>query len=449
LNSVHHNLKNKFSTATKWNLSGTIFFEALKLINQFFLLKNMELANYGKLGTIFSIIFLTIHLSGFEAENSIYPFISEITKSKNIFRSFFKNYIFLQILFLVTGATLSLLFLKNKFSLALLIVIFLLIIFEGLRILMRSALYLLFLNKKTILTESALTIAFIILSWAPTLIFHQSPTIFNILLSYLITSIIAVIIFLFFLSSYSYELENSTEKLNTNFLKRIIKTRCLNSLIKSSSYFFSENFLIPFFAFKFGFELAGVFKFASYIARSIKSIAHVIIGFTGGALLSNLKRASLYAKQEAFLLISNQLNKILFFILIFLIINYQNIFLPIYQSKTIILSSTLFLFFIISEHLLTLYEQFYLVEEALNKLITFKMLEFALLYLTLTLGKTLNPVEFFLMLLIIRMLIFVILALNAYTLWKIKPNFKIQLKFLLITIAVSLIFLAATNLLRL
>ena len=445
---MFENLTKKFHSISQWNLFGSMFFESIKLINQFFLLKFMTLSSYGKLGSIFSIVFLFIHLIGFEAESSLSPFISDATESQKGFKNFFLKYFTAQFFLLLIGSCIYIIIFYNKFELSLIVIPTLLILLEGIRILFRALLHILFLSKKTILIETALTFLFIGIIWLPFFVTNQLISIPTILGAYLLTSLLALIFFFKIIKDFYNTLpEETINHRSTNTFKRILKIRLYNSLIKIPENIFSENFIVPFFAFKFGYSQAGIFKIASYIARSIKSIIHSVIGFSGGGLFASLKKESLQIKQKAFYILSNKLNRILIFMLIFLTINYNYLMSKLYSTQTVILATILFLIYAISEHLLTIYEQFYVLEETIEKLFIIKTLEISFFSLILYFGKNFSPIEFCIMLLAVRTVIFFTLALDAFTRWGLKINTKISWPFFLITTAISIFFYFLTFLL--
>ena len=86
---LDQNLGKKFSKSFKWSIFGTFFYEGLKLFHQFLLFKLLTSTNYGLIGTIFSIIYLTVYLSDLGWTNSITPFLDLFISSKQNFKKVF------------------------------------------------------------------------------------------------------------------------------------------------------------------------------------------------------------------------------------------------------------------------------------------------------------------------------------------------------------------------
>jgi hypothetical protein len=225
---------------------------------------------------------------------------------------------------------------------------------------------------------------------------------------------------------------------------RVFKARIFSySAVQVTKNLFTGNFLTPFFATLFGLEQAGLFTLANHIADAVKSIIKVTILFSGNALLAQIKTASLNIKREAFALLGQKLNTVIYPIVIFLIINYK----PLLRFKmatnitgTTLLLTLIFLIITFMEYFFLIYEQFYIVEEQAHRLLIFKLLELSLFYFFVTFHSLPTPATALLGLLAIRVLTFTIIAANAYLIWKIKPNFKIKPKYLLIYLGFSLLF---------
>jgi hypothetical protein len=70
----------------------------------------------------------------------------------------------------------------------------------------------------------------------------------------------------------------------------------------------------------------------------------------------------------------------------------------------------------------------------------FKLLELSLFYVFVQTNSLTSPIVALLGLLGIRAFTFTVIAANAYLVWKIKPDFRIKLKYLLAYLGLSLLF---------
>jgi len=448
LETNQNNLTKKFSSSFRWNIAGSISYESIKILHQVFLLKTMESSSYGLMGSIFSIIYLTVYLSEFGFGATLPPFLNTFTQSKNNFKNIFIKYYFLpQFLLIFTGASIATLlysksFLCNRFS-PFSFLIPLIIIFESIRIFFRRFLHTVFISKPTVIIETVLVLIYIFVVWIPYLFFNFRMTQNLVFVPYLLDSVLGVSTFTFLVFRFYKTLPEKPLSAPKNLWKRIIKTRFFNYSIQVGKNLFTGNFLTPFFATSFGLKEAGVFNLANHIAESIKAMMKVTIIFSGNALLAKLKSTSITIKRQAFKLLGEKLNKVIYPLIIFLIINYRTLLnlrgISDIKSSTLTLALT-FLLITFMEYFFLVYEQFYIVEERANKLFIFKFLEFTLFY-SLIISKIFSsPIITLLGIVVIRFLSFAIIATNAYSLWKVKPNFRINYRYLFGCVTFSLLF---------
>ncbi|MFA5074857.1 MAG: hypothetical protein WC436_02025 [Candidatus Babeliales bacterium] len=442
------NLKINFKSSFRWNLFGSGFYESLKILHQIFLLKIMFPTAYGLQGSIFSIIYLTVYLAEFGISNSITPFLSIFIKSKENFKkTFILFYLIPQVLIFLIASAIATYFYSKSFlyekNNPITFLIFLIIPFEGIRIFFRRFLHTLFFSKKIVITESILVIFYFSTVWLCYIFFNFQMSQNLIFIPYFIDTFLGVSIFSFYIFNFYKKLNSKKLDYPANLLKRIIKTRFFNYSIQVSKNFFTGNFLTPFFASGFGLEKAGLFNLANHIAESIKSITKVTLIFSGNALFARIKNSSMQVKRLAFNVLSKNLNLIIYPIIIFVFINYKNLISLkniFFLTSTTILQSSIFSIIALLEYFFIIYEQFYIMEEKTARLFLLKIFEFALFYIFILAKNFASPVTTLIGIFIVRILSLLIISINAYILWKIKPNFKINSKYLVIFIIISLLF---------
>lgn len=445
--NLSKNTQKKFHSGFRWNVFGSVAFEALKVIHHAFLLKILLPFEFGIMGAVFSITYVTIYFSDFAATTSLPPFIGYITESKKNFKKLFSFYFLPQIPLLTFAGLIATFFYSksifNQTYSAILILLPLLIIFEGIRIFFRAFLHYIFYSKQVIIFETIFTCCYYIFIWTLYLFFNFNMSLNLIFIPFLINSILVNTIFIYLALQYYQTLPNKKVNLPPSIYRRIIKNRLYtypNQIVKT---FFTGNFLTPIFAMRFGIPQAGILKFSSLIADSVKAVIKAAISFSGNALLATTKQSSYKVKKEVFTLLSQKLNHLMYFIIIFLTFNFKSLIrLRVsldHVAQTTITFSFVFLLIVLAEHFFMVYEQFYILEEKPHKFLFFKLFELSLFYL-FVLTKQTSPITTLLSIIFIQLLSFIILSIHAHYRWAIKPTFKSRPLYILFDICIALLF---------
>ncbi|MBU4269865.1 hypothetical protein L6269_00250 [Candidatus Dependentiae bacterium] len=414
--------------------------------NQILLIKTLSTQDYGLMASIFSIIYLTIYISEFGISQSVPVFINLFLKNKfNFKKLLYKIYLLPQVIIFIIAGLVTTLFYKNSIFIntnsPYLLLIPVIILFEGIRIFLRRFLHTIFLSKQVVIVESILMILFLSSIWAPYFFFNQIITLNLIFISFLINSILALICFMVFIKNYQSTLPNIQENLDKKILHKIFKSRFLNYFINLDKNFFTGNFLTPFFASNFGMLEAGIFNLANHIAESIKAITKSTVIFSGGSLFAKLKSKSLRVKRTIFKLICENINKIIYPIVIFIVINNKLFFGSTAIDKlsnSIITLTGLFFLITCLEYFFTAYEQFFVIEEKTEKLLLLKLFEFLMFYIVINFNGA-SILTILLGLLITKLISFAATSLTAFYIWQLKPSFKISLKSMLFYFFLSLL----------
>ena len=437
------NIKKNFISGFRWNIVGSIFFEIAKVANQILLIKTLTTDDYGLMASIFSIIYLTIYISEFGISQSIPVFINIFIKTRSNFKNLLlKFYLLPQIIIFFIAGLITTLFYKNSIFISTnspyLFLISIIILFEGIRIFLRRFLHTIFLSKQVIIVESILMILFLSSIWAPYFLFNQIITLNLIFISFLINSILALISFMVFIKNYQATLPDIQDNLDPKLLRKIFKTRFLNYLINLDKNFFTGNFLTPFLASNFGLLEAGIFNLANHIAESIKAITKSTVIFSGGSLFAKLKSKSLRVKRIIFKLICENINKIIYPIVIFIVINNKLFFGSAMDKFSNSIMTLTGLFFLITclEYFFTAYEQFFVIEEKTEKLLLLKLFEFLMFYIVINFNGS-SILAILSGLLITKLISFTATSLTAFYIWQLKPSFKISLKIIIFCILLS------------
>jgi len=440
-------LKARFASGFRWSFSGSIFFEASHLLHNFALFSFLGTSAYGLIGSLFSIIYLVIHITDLGFETSFAPFIGVATQNKKSFRRLFPLYVLPQIIFLSLGFLfvyfLFPVFFNQSSQLPSPILFFSLVICEGLRIFFRRFLHNIFFSRVTVIVELILAIAYYAAVWIPHLVFGHPLTAKLIFTPFLFNSLFATFIFIATILRFYRTLPCNNLGFSSGLFVRIFRARYFNYFIGIEAFLISGNFLVPFFAISFGLAQAGLFKIASVISHSIRALIKSAIHFPGNALLATIKTQPLKTKLRAFYSLSTKLNQIIFFIFTFLLINHSLIHSS--SSKAAWFYALIFVGITLVHQLFVVYEQFYVIEEFASKLFMIKSIEFILFYILIFANKLLTPATTLIYIAIIQFFSFALLAFHAYRRWKIKPHFTVGRSFAAFTIAISLFFYLITK----
>ena len=431
----------KFSSSLKWNTIEALIYKFLLVGHQVMLFRATAPATYGLIGTLFASVFLLVAIANLGLDNTIGPFFMRITASKKKFKDFSQahflpNFLLIGLICLSAG-----LFLPSTVPSSIVVLLALLTFSEAMKKTLRILLQNAFLAKKTTLIELATISSYVGLVWGG----HLSglpislPLIF---IPMLITSLASCLVLIFF--TYQFYSQLPDQIIEESQIKKtsMIKTRGLTWLHDLSHLIFSGNFLIPLFAFRFGLAQAGLLKFIGNICYGITTIIQKIFGFSGGALLANLKHEKLAARQAAFITITNKVHHVLFGAVVFLSINYKKLLnlnttasTADYQFFLILLFITLML----SESFFISYEKLYLNEERSDLLLLFNLVPILLLA-ALNVFALLPPLLLLSSLVSIRVVSFSCIRLASWYQWHMRPSLKIEPLYLVGALAFSIGF---------
>lgn len=435
-----------FARGFNWNLGGSILYEIAKTIHLFFLLRCADSTAYGIIGSIFSLCYFSTFLIDLGATNSLPPIIGTFSQSKETFKKLILNYYlipFFPAFLVVAGGALWILSHKTitASTMGLYAIIPCIILLECLRSFLRFILHLFFKTKSVIIFEISLLAMYFSSIWISYLGFHVPITPYLVFIPHCTDSIAGVTFCIVLLYRYYKKLPDTAQPLPEGLFARVVSLRWYNYLLRISRHLFTSGILTPFFAYKFGFQVAGLYYFANTFACSLQSIIKSIMVYSGNAFLANVKDCSLEVKKYAFGILSKQLTTVVAPVIIIFLININNIF---HLTQTHDATNTTLAFILIfmlittTEFFLVLYEQFYIIEEASRKIFFLKALEMLLFFVTIkTMSDSITSILFSIV--IIRSISFFIIAFSAYFTWGIKPNFKPSPKVVLSSFALAVI----------
>lgn len=466
------NLNKSLAFSLKWLSIESIVYHAIFLVHQAFLFKYAGAHNYGAISVIFSIIYLATTISTFGLESSLSPFFKKIMACKTNFKKFFIIQI-LPTIFLSTLTIPILILLKNNKKLTnklfllftqdisyfFIFIIFILILSESVKKVLRGFLYLNLKNKFNMALEIGTLIAYVTTIWSVYAVTNKI-TINLIFIPMTVTSIISSFILLIFTNKIYAKLPESTSisqniinnifnnSVNTKNLQyKILKTRAINFANQFTHNIFSSNFLVPFFALQFGLAQAGIFKLLSHISYTLTMILRKIFGWASDTILAHTKDLDIAHKQDMFHNINNKINNIMLALVIFLTINLTKIINHTNNTQTNINWPLIYFFLAITliENLFISYEKFYIAEEKNSVILTINAASIFVISIIIfyshffaQLGQSGQNMLLF-AITATRATCFIILAVISYYSWRIKPKFIIKPIYLIISLIISLI----------
>jgi len=438
MTAIHPDLYRQFNKNARWTLCGSICYESLKVIHCFLLLHLLPPTLYGLMGGLFSFIYLTTYIADLGLTNSIPPFLHIFAQSRAAFKRFLIRYSLLPHLpFIIVCACVASVIVWFRYPSAPHgIIVVSLIILETIRSFLRVLLHTTFHARRIVVTELSLFLGFYLLGiWLPYLIFRYPLTLYHLFIPHLIDSALCVGLFVWFSIRYYKTLPVVSEfHFPPSLPKRVISVRLFNYLLRVGRNFFTGNFLTPLFAVRFGLASAGLFYFASVTISAMHAVVKGVISYSGNALLANVKNSTCIVKKDAFNVLCQKLVRIVLPVVLVLAINYKAILrLSASHNTTQYTLSLLLLYCVISfaDFFFILYEQFYIIEEAANRLFFFKLFEFVALYAVISSPLVSSPVIVLLGLMCIRFVSFAVIAINAFYLWNIKPHFTTNLRYIM------------------
>jgi hypothetical protein len=391
---------------------------------------------YGLMGTLFSLIYLPIYLADFGFITALPAYVHTLTESKNNLRKYILPYIATQLPIIGLGMTVAFSYYSSFLSnnspiLPALTLTVLLTISESIRMFLRFFLHTQFFNKQVIFVELLLMVIYMAFVVGPYYLFGTQILVHNIFYYYFINSIASNIYFSHLVLRLYKTLPEHAKEQPKDLVRTIARNRIFNHSIHVGKHLISGEFLVPLFAVRFGLKEAGFLKLATTIAHSIKALVKSAIHFSGSAFLTKLKRHYTKTPVEAFHVMGTSLNKLIYIIIIILVVNYHPI-RSLLSSFNPNLKSTfiyLFMFVIITllQQLAVAYEQFYLVENATQKLFYLKLFEGILFLGIAVFSKSYSPNITLASIVLVQLVSFALIATHAYAKWNLKPYTKISL----------------------
>lgn len=424
---------NKFLYGLRWGSFESIAYETLLLIHQIALCKVLGITEYGKVGTIISLIYLTARILNFGLDLSFAPFFKEAITSKHHFKKIVGWQVAIQAAIYIVGPYILyqiIIYFNVQTKLSsdiigsalLLIAMLLTIASEAIQRTLKNILYLTFDNKLIALvtiTKIIWYISFIWIMYACGL--HLTPLLLTLPL--LISELAAMYWYSTSVIHFYTTLPDSHDPLPQHILPRIIRVRAYSFITQIITQAYSSNFLIPTFALFFSMKQAGALTLVSSISYYITEIIKRTFGASSTAVFSHIKHSEHQDKQHLFGKISALLYYFLLLIGLIIFLHYKkcvHFFSPDCQMSDW-MPAYLFLIIHFSEHFFLPYKKFFIAHEQSKLLSILETLDLVLVFASLQLWWSYSSTAAFVAVIGVRCMIGVAYVASAYYLWNIRP----------------------------
>ncbi len=443
-------LHQHFRRSIQWNTLESCVFHGIFLLHQLALFAITSGPMYGIIGSIFSFIYICASFINLGLDATITPLFIRLTHNRTLFKKFILTQLIPNLIFgmIITGIVWCLLYFipnllgtyANMLSMPIFGMILGIILLESLKKTMRTILQLALYPHVTALIEIGIIMSYTTLVWG-WYVHTNTMHLYALLLPMLVVSLLGT----FGLLWHVYAWYCTLPLLDTTHTISgidILKNRTSNTIYQVSTLLFSTNFLVPFFAFKFGLEYAGLLKIISYIAHSVSIILQKIFGTASNILLSNIKNCSLSIKRNSFLRLTSPLNQILYGLIIFFIINHRiilaaNIALnPELQIKIALCCLVINLV----QNFFIAYEKFFIMEEKTHYLAIVNGIALLFMYLLAATSYSYSPLTILLLVLVIRSIALILLGIVSFYTWQLNAAWQPHPYYFIGSLSISFIF---------
>ncbi|MDQ5890177.1 MAG: hypothetical protein QG604_51 [Candidatus Dependentiae bacterium] len=265
-------------------------FEGVKYLHQVALFLVLPSCEYGLIGSVFSLAYLSANLACLEGGNALAPHVATISTNRQR-SSYIANRLIIPQLIQHSMAAACVGYLSYQLTTNKLLAITAgsIALSEGVRIALRPLIYT--LTKSPLIAKAEATIAFCYIGilWIGAFAEPAFMQGIFILPLYAATSLIG----LGYLIHKGLRALDAIRPISTSTgelpgRREIITTQAALLALHLPHNLFSANFIVPFFAYRNGMALAGVIKVASEIASAMRAVIKSSIGFPLNTLFNQL-----------------------------------------------------------------------------------------------------------------------------------------------------------------
>jgi hypothetical protein len=434
-----------------WVTLESLTYYGLLSLHQVVLFRYTSRELYGVIGTTYALSYMCVYflLAGFD--KALAPFFARYTKNKQTVCSL----ILYQALptYAIALSLLSLLYLAKPYlapkfhyldfiSNGLFILLMGKILIEMTRKGFKAFLNLTYQSHLAAMAEIIAMLIYIVLVWSLFLI-TGSITLARIFIPLVIAILISILIMAWGVSGWYRQLPATGENINRATHLQFAKNRLFTMGFHMNRLFFTGEFLIPFFSYKFGLPTAGILTLANKIVSTFTIIVRRVFETASNVMLANIQELAQDVRVTMFSFITNWINQVLYALVIFFAINHQRLFVSsnnAYSELGIANLAYAYLFLSLTDSLFIAYEQFYITQERAHYLLGVNLLSlFAFITASFTF-TSLSPIQTIILLASIRLFACISLGIYSYARWRIKPSLQVRPLPLIGATAISILF---------
>lgn len=402
-----------FTKALIWNSTTAFAYKAILLVHQIMLYAIIPKTVYGIQSTLFASIYALISFTNFGFEDTLIPFFSIYSQSKQ----HFAQMLYYFILRVIAVAILSTIFYKTLvfapidlienirfYSDPIILLLIALIFFiESIKKTLSSITQLAFLNKQISIAELSMLISYITIIWSY-YYFTGKITLYTIFMPMFITATLELIYLTVVITMYYQQIPSIITTTNKIPFRLFLMQRIYNWIHQITKTIFSPNIMTIMFAYTLGFQQAATIKFFTTLITFGYTCIHKTIGISSGAILSATNHKSI----EKIRFLFTQVTRSYFYFLytmstiIFVIVRYS------YWANLITATMALHIviFFIIGflEQITLTYEQLFISQKKSKDLAILNIIELIIFFLIFYWSNYLQASVIFIFFVIIKLI---------------------------------------------
>lgn len=434
-----------------WVALESLTYYGLLSLHQIVLFRYTSPEIYGVIGTTYSLSYLCVYFLIAAFDKALAPFFARFTANRSGVRALF----WYQAIptYIIACATLSILFwakpyLAPKFhyfdfiSNQLFIVLAIKVILEITRKGIKTFLILTYQSHLAAIAEIIAMLTYIVMVWSLFLI-TGTITLLKVFIPLVIAIFISAFIMMVRITGWYRSLPATGELVSSETQLQFAKNRIATMGFHMNRLFFTTEFLVPFFAYKFGLPAAGILKLASKIVSTFTIIIRRVFETASSVMMANVRECTLEDRVSMFSFITNWINQVMYALIIFFSINHRWLFMTSEVASnglSITEIAYAYLFLSLTDNLFIAYEQFYIAQERAHYLLGLNMLSLCIFIGMLYTLNSFSPIYTIISLAIIRLFSCILLGFYSYAQWRIKPS--LQVKFTPLVGATALSILA-------
>lgn len=434
-----------------WVTLESLTYYGLLSLHQIILFKYTSHEWYGVLGTTYALSYMCVYFLIAAFDKALAPFFARYSQSKQTMRSLFLYQAIPT--YIIAAGALSLLYLAKPYltpkfhyldfiSNGLFILLAAKIFIEMTRKGLKTLLNLTFQSHIAAAAEILAILIYIVMVWSLFLA-TGTITLAKVAIPLVIAISLSTLIMAWFVSRWYLQLPASSDTISRATHLQFAKNRIFTMGFHMNRLFFTSEFLVPFFAYKFGLATAGLLKLASKIVSTFSTILRRVFETSSNVMLANVQQYTQDVRASMFSFITTWINQAIYALIIFFAINHHRLFMPAsdgYTELGITNIAYYYLFLSLTDSMFIAYEQFYIAQEHAYFLLGANLMSFiAFMGAVFTLG-TLSPVHTLALLAGIRLICAVFLGFYSYAKWQITPSLALRPGALIGASAISILF---------